>query len=90
MPNRVTLNDHDLAVYDNVRAYEQALALKCAAEVTNEVAAMEHVASGLAAVMSKRQAWLGACAWDGVDPNSPFVVFTEDNPYAARYDALMS
>lgn len=38
--------------------------------------------------LSKHEAWLAACAWDLIDPTSPFVEFSDENPYAERYDSL--
>jgi hypothetical protein len=34
--------------------------------------------------------WLKMCEWDNVSPDSPFVVFSETNPYQAEYDAAMA
>lgn len=36
-----------------------------------------------------RRLWVQACAWDGVSPDSPFLVFSDSNPYIARYNTLM-
>jgi len=34
------------------------------------------------AVLTPRECWIKACEYDGIDPRSMFVVFSEGNPYA--------
>ena len=33
-----------------------------------------------------RLLWAQACSWEGIHPNSPMVVFSNENPYQAKYD----
>ena len=35
-----------------------------------------------------RRAWRMACAYDGIDPGAPFIVFSADNPHTPEVDAL--
>ena len=33
-----------------------------------------------------RDLWVKACEYDKIDPNSKFVVFSKDNPWAKKYN----
>lgn len=35
-----------------------------------------------------RELWVKACEHDGIDPESKFVVFTQDNPWMRKYNTL--
>lgn len=35
-----------------------------------------------------RQAWVRACQFEGIDPNSSFVIFSPDNHHGKDYDLL--
>jgi len=37
-----------------------------------------------------RLLWAQACTYDGIPPKSPFVVFSDDNPYLAAYQEAYS
>jgi len=34
--------------------------------------------------------WLKMCQWDGISPDSPFVIFSETNPYQGEYDSAIA
>lgn len=36
-----------------------------------------------------RKLWVAACRYDGIDPTSPFVVWSEDNLKAKQYNQAM-
>jgi hypothetical protein len=36
-----------------------------------------------------KEAWRNMCHHEGVHANSKFVMFSDDNPFKARYDTLM-
>lgn len=38
----------------------------------------------------KSRLWRLACLYDGVNPDASFVVFSDENPFAAAYDELMA
>lgn len=40
----------------------------------------------MAHVYTIRQLWELACKHDGIEPDSKFVVFTDKNPWAAKYN----
>jgi hypothetical protein len=40
----------------------------------------------ITAEFERRRLWRRACAFDGIDPSTSFVVFTENNPYAGLLD----
>jgi hypothetical protein len=35
-----------------------------------------------------RDLWVKACKADGIDPQSKFVIFSTDNPWMTKYNAL--
>lgn len=37
-----------------------------------------------------RACWESCCKYDGIDPDSKFVVFTDDNPFVKFYDIAVS
>jgi hypothetical protein len=37
-----------------------------------------------------REAWAKACEHDGIDPAAKFVEFSKNNPWAAKYNTLMT
>ena len=81
------LSPHDRADSRIVEAYVSSRTYMKIGRLLPEV---QRAARADAAGYSKRQAWLGACAWDGIDPNSAFVTWSDDNPYAARDDQLVT
>ena len=40
------------------------------------------------AIYSLRDLWVKACEYDGIDPESKFVVFSDDNPWMRKYNLL--
>ena len=37
-----------------------------------------------------KELWLKACRFDGIDPNSKFIVFSDKNPFTEKYNRAMS
>ncbi len=42
--------------------------------------------SRIDAEFTRRRLWRRACAYDGIDPSTSFVVFSKENPYALLLD----
>lgn len=36
--------------------------------------------------MRLKEIWIKACEWDSINPDAKFVVFSDENPWAARYN----
>lgn len=36
-----------------------------------------------------KQLWVKACEFDGIDPTSKFVVFSDSNPWAKKYNQAL-